>query len=375
MSFAGATPAGSPAAEMPPNPADLATQTDPTLKGSCPQKPAATGKLALTGLPGWLTEAFLETLEREPLPEVGAVRGLVHAGLLSHVTVAPRYPVVSEWFPYDLTDARTFRDAFDSCGALVHAAGVIHVRRPREWFDVNTAGTIALANAAKAAGVRRFVFLSSNAVGGASASPDVVFTEAMPPKPLSLYGLSKWRAEQALLELHEPGVFEVVILRPSMFYGPPVPQRHVDIYRRVLAGTMPLVGDGQFRRSVTYIDNLVQAVRLALVRPQAAGQTYYIVDDEIYTTRSIVEAMAEALAVTPRFLRLPRLVGPVAYRFDQLANAAGWYSAPLHLVGEAHWHVAISAAKASRELGYRPLVGLREGMRRAVRWCRERGFL
>jgi nucleoside-diphosphate-sugar epimerase len=332
-------------------------------------------ELAITGVPGWLTHAFLESMQREPLDGYDAVRALVQRTLRVDGALRNAYPNVGRWIPFELTDPASFASAFDGCSGVVHAAGAIHVRKPKDWYDVNTGGTLALARAAKAAGVRRFVFLSSNAAGGASASAAEVLTEDVPAKPLSIYGWSKWRAEQGLVQLHEPGVFEVAILRPSMFYGPPVPERHIDIYKRIVSGTMPLVGDGRFRRSVTYIDNLVQATRLALVRPQAAGQTYYIVDQEVYTTLSIVEAMAEALGVKPRFLRLPRLVGPVAYELDRLVSAAGWYSAPLHLVGESHWHVAISSAKAMRELGYRPAGTLQDGMNRAIAWCRERGKL
>jgi nucleoside-diphosphate-sugar epimerase len=138
---------------------------------------------------------------------------------------------------------------------------------------------------------------------------------------------------------------------------------------------MPLVGGGNYRRSVTHVENLVQAVRLAIVTPQASGQTYYVVDDEISTTRAIVDAMADALGVPARFIRLPALIGSVAYGADRLLEAAGLYSGPVHLLGESNWHVAISSAKAKRELGYAPARSLREGMREAVAWCREHGKL
>jgi nucleoside-diphosphate-sugar epimerase len=234
---------------------------------------------------------------------------------------------------------------------------------------------VALADAARRAGVRRFVFVSSNAAGGRCRSADEILDESMPARPASHYGKSKLEAEQALLAFHAPDRFEIVILRPSMFYGPPVPDRHVDIYRRVAAGTMPLVGGGDFRRSATHIDNLVEAVRLALVKPEASGQIYYVVDRNIYTTRRITESMAQALGVSPRFVRLPRLVGPIAAFLDELFDRISVYSAPMHLLGESHWHVAISSEKAARELGYSGAAQLQQGMDAAVAWCRERGLL
>jgi nucleoside-diphosphate-sugar epimerase len=330
--------------------------------------------LTVTGVPGWLTHAFMASLRTAPLDGVDSATALVHRGVTVDDGLRAAYPNVTAWHALDLAAAGDVRPLLDGAGTVVHAAGVIHVRTPREWDDVNTRGTVGLAVAAKAVGVKRFVFLSSNAAGGASDSAGVL-TEDVPARPLSRYGRSKLLAEQALLALHEAGRFEIVNLRPSMFYGPPVPARHVDIYRRLLTGRMPLVGGGEYRRSVTHVENLVQAVRLAVVAPRAAGETYYVVDDEIATTRSIVEAMAEALGVAPRFLRLPAATGSVAYAADRMLEALGLYSGTLHLVGESNWHVAISSAKAKRELGYAPARSLREGMREAVAWCRATGRL
>jgi nucleoside-diphosphate-sugar epimerase len=336
---------------------------------------AARSRLTVTGVPGWLTYAFLESLRAAPLAGDDSVTALVHRAVTVDDSLRSAYPNVSAWLPFDLALPGDARPLFAGCESVLHAAGIIHVRTPSQWDSINTEGTIALAAAAKAAGVRRFVFVSSNAAGGASATAADVLTEDTPARPLSRYGRSKLRAEEALLELHEPGRFEIVNLRPSMFYGPPVPARHVDIYRRVKSGRMPLVGGGDYRRSVTHVQNLVHAVRLALVTPQAAGGTYYVVDDEIATTCSLVEAMADALGVPARFIRLPAFTGSLAYGADRLLEAAGLYSGPVHLLGESNWHVAISSAKAKRELGYAPQRSLQEGMREAVAWCVRTGKL
>lgn len=115
---------------------------------------------------------------------------------------------------------------------------------------------------------------------------------------------------------------------------------------------------------------MVQATRLAVIHPAAAGEVFYAVDDSVYTTRSITEAMASALRVRLRVLRLPAIVGPLAYNADRLLAFAGVYWQNLHLMGESHWNVALSCAKLKQFLGYSPKVTLQEGMRRAVDWCR-----
>lgn len=333
------------------------------------------GKLAITGFPGWLTTALLDDLLAHPAQAPDELVLLAHpANMSAAATAAARYPWRSSVVPLELGAPLSVTDALRGVDVLVHTAAVIHVRRTDDWYRINTQGTIALANDAKRAGVSRFVMISSIAAAGKSL-PDRHLVEEDASKPMHHYGRSKLLAERALLELHEPGKFEVVILRPSMFYGPPVPQRHIDVYKRILTGQMPLVGGGNFNRSLIHIDNLTQAVRLAMVTPRAAGQTYFIVDRSIYTTRSVVEAMAEALGTKPRYVHLPAFMAEGAYQVDRALAAAGIYVTPIHLLGEAHWHQSASCSKAERDLGYAPAVELREGMHGAIAWCRTAGKL
>jgi nucleoside-diphosphate-sugar epimerase len=335
--------------------------------------------LAITGVPGWLTQALLDDLGDSNLDRIRKIKAFVHPGLLdSSGQIAQRNPILNSIHPLDLRQPGLFKgvqDALRDVDVLLHAAGAIHVQRTADWYRINLDGTLYLARAARAAGVRRFVFISSNAAGGRCGSAAQVLTESDLARPLSHYGRSKWLAEQGLAAMQRDGEFDVVILRPSMFYGPPVPERHVDVYRRILAGRMPMVGDGRYRRSITYIDNLVQATRLAMTHPDAPGEVFYVVDEPVYTTRRIAESMASALAVPLRLLRFPALVGPAAYFADRALASIGLYWQNLHVLGESHWHVALSCGKIKRRLGYQPRVEIDEGMRRAVEWCRQHGKL
>ncbi len=327
------------------------------------------GNTLITGVPGWLSAAVLRSLADAPPEGMGRVRCLVAPGMAcDEATLRRDYDLDIEVVRADMRDGAALAKAVAGIDSVLHGAAILHVRRPREWYDINTTGTRILAEAAVAAGVTRFVHISSNAAAGRSESKDHLLTEDEPAKPMSHYGRSKHLAELAIKTLSDR--METVNLRPCMFYGPPVPARHVDIYRRILAGRMPLVGGGDFARSVVHIDNLIQCCRLALSHPAATGQTYYVADRQVHTTRSVVEAMARALGVPPRFLPLPRLVAPLAYFGDMALAACGRYWQPLHLVGEADWHVGVSIAKAERELGYAPAVALDEGMAQAVAWCR-----
>jgi nucleoside-diphosphate-sugar epimerase len=332
-------------------------------------------KIAVTGFPGWLTSGLLDDLVAHPEVSPDEIVFFVHPPIFyAACELAARYPWKREIVPFDLTGKQSLRNLLEGVDAVVHTAGVIHVKHTRDWYDINTDGTIHLGSEAKCAGVRRFVFISSIAAAGKSwPNRDLVESDA--PRPMHHYGKSKLLAEKALSAMQKPGVFDVVALRPPMFYGPPVPSRHVEIYKRILHGRMPLIGGGKYNRSLVHIDNLAQAVRLAMMSPRAAGQTYFITDRPVYTTFSVVEAMAEALGTKARYVHVPALFAETAYQADRAIGALGIYVAPIHLVGESHWHQSASCDKAIQELGYRPTVELREGMRGAVEWCRRKNLL
>jgi nucleoside-diphosphate-sugar epimerase len=330
--------------------------------------------LLVTGAPGWLADAFLRSLARDPIEGVSHVRCLVQVSTLPD-DVAPdrRWGIEADIVRGDLRDVVSLARAVAGVDTVIHAAATMHARRIEEFYAVNTQGTRNLSWAAAKGGVRRFVYVSTNAAAGRSDSLLRLLRESDPDKPLSHYGRSKRLGERWLFEA--PGNMERTVLRPCMFYGPPVPERHVDIYRRITRGRMPLVGGGVYTRSLTYIDNLVQAVRLATCKPSAVGNIYNVADSEPYTTRQVTEAMARALGVNPRFIPLPELTATVAYRADSLLATFGLYQRTVHLLGESNWNVGVSIEKAREELCYSPKVAIEEGMRTSVQWCRERGLL
>jgi len=328
----------------------------------------------VTGAPGWFSGAALRSLTRDPLPGLTHLRCLVHSDeAADDQALRARLGAEIEIVRGNLQDVPSLARAVEGADTVLHAAAVMHVKKIDEYYAVNTEGTRALARVSVEAGVKRFVYLSSNAAAGRSDRASRLVSETDADKPLSHYARSKWLGERWLFET--PGRMSRAVLRSCMFYGPPVPPRHVEVYRRIASGRMPLVGGGDYARSLTHIDNLVQSARLALSKAAADGQVYNIADSEPYTTKTVVEAMARALGVTPRYLRLPALAADVAYEADWLLATFGMYQKELHLVGEATWNVGVSIDKARRELGYAPTVAIDEGMRGAVQWCRERGLL
>ena len=195
------------------------------------------------------------------------------------------------------------------CRVVVHLAARAHNTdegsdASRELFRrINVDATIRLADAAAAAGVHRFVFVSSAGVmGDFSARP---FTEADPPAPASEYAKSKWEAERALAEVCRQSEMELVVLRPVLVYGKGNPG-NLDRLMRLVATGIPLPFAGiQNQRSLLSVRHLAAIIDKAAELPGAAGQTVLLADGTDLSIAAIVRAFAEGMGVKARLFPLP----------------------------------------------------------------------
>jgi nucleoside-diphosphate-sugar epimerase len=284
----------------------------------------------------------------------------------------------------DLRDPSTIRTFTDeAAGAtLIHLAGIIHpTRGVREFIDVNVGGTKALVMAAGSSGIRRAVVMSSNSPIGASHNPFEVFDEESSYNPYMKYGMSKQIMEEWLLtKLRDRTLPEITIIRSPWFYGPEQPTRQTRFFSMIRTGRFPIVGGGHNRRSMGYVDSLAYGILLAARAPEAAGKLYWLADERPYPIREIVDTVREVLRddfsipVKPKTIQVPALVAEVARLGDRLLQTVGVYNQELHVLSEMNLTIACAIERAKRELGYKPLVELREGMRRSIKWCLDRGI-
>ena len=339
----------------------------------------------LTGAAGWFGRAYLDAVARGrtdgvgPVARSGAVRALVASpgDVEAVLEVAPD----AEVHVGDVTDEAALARLFDGAegASLVHAAGVIHPAKVADFDRVNHLGTRAVIAAAAAAGVRRMVHLSSNSPFGVNARVDDEFRPEEPYQPYLGYGESKMRGEIAVREAHEQGLLETTVVRPPWFYGPWQPERQTTFFTLVRKGRFPLVGDGEQRRSMAYVDNLVQGVALAERHPAAPGRAFWIADEKPYPMREVVETVKnalrdEGLEVSDRQVRLPALASTMAEKVDRVLQGRGIYHQEIHVMGEMGKTIACDVGASIEQLGYRPEFALYDGMRRAVAWCKQRGI-
>jgi nucleoside-diphosphate-sugar epimerase len=222
------------------------------------------------------------------------------------------------------------------------------------------------------------VHVSSNSPFGTNPQASDTFRAIEPYHPYLAYGWSKMEGELAVLDAVGRGL-DATIVRPPWFYGPFQPARQTTFFRLVRAGRFPVVGDGEQRRSMVYIDNLVDGVLAAELTPAARGLGYWIADAEAYTVNEIVATVGRALRdegfeVKEPSTRLPALAGHLAEIADRIVQRAGRYQQQLHVLGEMNHTIACDISASRTDLGYRPRVGLYEGMRDSIRWCVDQGL-
>lgn len=262
---------------------------------------------------------------------------------------------------------------------VIHTAGVIHPKRVGDFFHTNAQGTSNVVDAVAAHGVRRLVHVSSNSPFGTNPHAADVFRQDEPYRPYYGYGRSKMEAELAVFGAVRDRGLDAVVVRPPWFYGPFQPPRQTTFFRMVRRGKFPIIGGGQQRRSMVYVENLVDGILAAEATPGATGKGYWIADARPYTVVEIVDTVGRALAdegfeVKGGGTKMPAIVGRVAETADALIQRVGRYQQQLHVLGEMDKTIACDISASRTELGYEPRVELYEGMRRSIRWCVEQGL-
>ena len=231
---------------------------------------------------------------------------------------------------------------------VVHLAAAVHSRGTEALYQaVNVDATERLARAAKSAGVRRFVFVSSIKVNGEATPPERPFRAGDPPAPQDGYGRSKWQAEQKLTAL---GGMEVVVVRPPLVYGPGVKANFLRLLQLVDTGLPLPFASIRNRRSLVYVGNLASLLRHCAEHPRAGGKTFLAADGDDMSTPELVRRMASALGRSARLVPFP----------------------PSLLPSKLSGSLTVDASEARGILGWQPPHPVAEGLERTVAWYRSK---
>jgi nucleoside-diphosphate-sugar epimerase len=245
----------------------------------------------------------------------------------------------------------------------------------RGLFRASQKGTERLIAATrKVQGLKRFVYLSSQAVAGPSP-PERYQTEEDPPSPVSPYGKSTLSGEEAVLNCRDK--VPVTILRPCPIYGPR--DAYLFEYFKVIArGHFPMLGNEPISLSFCYIEDLIQALMLSITRDHPSGEVFFISDGEKYALDFFADVVSSALQVKLRKIHIPLW----AARFYAVA-ADGWgivrrrpvlfHRGKRAQASQRNWVCDIT--KAKKMIGFRPRFRLEAGVKVTLRWYQEKGWL
>jgi UDP-glucose 4-epimerase len=310
-------------------------------------------KVAVTGATGFVGAAV--------------VKGYAGRVGCSVIAVTRRLPVeplpgVAYLALGELGAGRPWHADLEGVDVLIHTAARVHVMNdsaadPLAAFRaVNVAGTLELASRAAAAGVKRFVFISSVKVNGELTRLGSKFNEADAPLPQDPYGVSKCEAELGLRQIALETSMEVVIIRPPLVYGPGVKANFAALMRAVQRGIPLPLGAIHNQRSLVALDNLVDFTITCAVHPQAANQTFLVSDGEDLSTTELVRKMAAAAGVPSRLVPVP------AWALRLGAGLLGKGDAVQRLCG----NLQVDISKARALLGWVPPLSVDEGLQLAM---------
>lgn len=328
----------------------------------------------ITGINGFVGQALTErVIAHGSLRIKGAVRSLQRCNF-------PARDGVQIFQTGDMNERTDWTEALEGVDLIVHLAARVHLLSDMsgdplaEFRLVNTAGTSRLAQQAAEAGVKRFVYLSSIKVNGETSDMKGVcsescgdavqksFVESDTPNPLTPYAVSKWEAEELLLKQSIESGMEVVIVRPSLVYGPGVKANFLRLLDLVWKGVpLPLKSLTNLRSMVS-VDNLVDFLVTCVVHPKAGGEVFLLSDGNDMSTPEIVRQLAFYMSKPVRLFPCPvgvlRIVAAMLGKSAQVDRVAG--------------SLQIDIGKARAVLDWSPPFTADDGFKKTVKWYLER---
>jgi nucleoside-diphosphate-sugar epimerase len=294
-------------------------------------------KILVTGSSGFVGSKVMEQAQLAGWECIGQCRAFKNGMNAQHYIVA------------QMNASADWGFALEGIDCVVHCAASVHKMHATKrealslYREVNTEGTLNLARQAVAAGVKRFIFLSSIKVNGESTSsglPFSAFDDCLPEDP---YGISKSVAEEQLFTLGKETNMEIVIIRPPLVYGEGVKANFASLLKLVSKGfPLPFRAINRNKRSLVSVYNLVDLIGVCIDHPKAANQVFLVSDDNDLSTSQMVALMASVQGKVNLSLPVPvwcfkiagkifkketvvdRLVGSLQLDIEHTKNTLDW---------------------------------------------------
>jgi 2-alkyl-3-oxoalkanoate reductase len=279
----------------------------------------------------------------------------------------------------ELSDTNLVRQAVVEADVIVHCAAKVGDWGPIEPYrQVNVEGLRTLLDACKGQALSRFILMSSLGVYSNRHHHGTTEEDPLPRRHGDGYSQTKVEAEQLAMHYYKEWGVPVTILRPGFVYGP----RDMTVMPRLISALkhnrLRYPGGGEAALNTIFINNLVDAVFLAVEPEKAVGQAYNLTDGEFVSKRRFIGSIADAMEL-PHPTRTPPLWFAIAVTWcaEKLAKLKGATKAPLFnfprlkFIG---YSLDFSIQKAMDDLGYRPRVNFEEAIGETMDWYKRNPY-
>ena len=312
-------------------------------------------RLLLTGATGFVGSAIQQRIVEDGNYDLTiAVRNINEQSKAVHIIKVD-----------DLTFNTDWSEALKGVDVVIHSAARVHVMDDTsadpitEFRKVNVEGTLNLARQAVEAGIKRFIFISSIKVNGEGTERGKPYIEGSKPNPIDPYGISKYEAEQGLLELAQTTSLEVVIIRPTLVYGENVKGNFHSLMKWTHKGIpLPIGGIKQNLRSLISVDNLVDFIVTCIEHKDAKNEVFLISDDDDISTAGLLEEISKGLGVKNKTVNIPPKF------INTAASALGKSGVAQRLTGS----LQVDISKAKNLLGWHPKYSSSESIQKAAKF-------
>lgn len=306
--------------------------------------------ILLTGASGFVGSTLVPTL----VTQGASVRCVVRSPLEIAGAEIETVPVL---------DGQTvWNHCLEGIDTVIHCAGRAHVMHDLyadplpEYRHINVEATINLARQAAAAGVKRFIFMSTVKVNGEQTMKERPFTEKDAPMPQNPYAVSKYEAEQALLKLAAETQLEVVIIRSPLIYGEGVKANFLSLLKMVHLGIPLPLGAIENKRSFVYLENLHSLIMCCIEHPNAANQIFLVSDGQDLSTPELLRYCATAMGVGAHLI-------PVPESWCMISASLFGHEDAIHRLFDT---LQVDISKAKKLLDWEPPISVQIGLHKTV---------
>jgi len=321
-------------------------------------------KAFITGINGFIGSNLAARLIEEGQQVSGLVRKTSDLTFLKDLNV--------RLFFGDLFDRNILDKATQEVDVVYHVAGLASDWGPMELFrKINVEGTRNLLESSLKSKVKRFVFISSAAVHGLSGFRDAI-EDSPKMDTIFPYCITKREAEDLVNRFHKENGLPILIIRPGNVFGPKDRITFVKMAQVLEKGQMVYISGGRALTCPTYVENLIEAIILAVSREDTIGETFIITDGLKITWKEYIDKIADRLGVRRPLISIPYSLayraGSVCEAIMKLLKSKAPPIITRYRISHAGKDFHFSIEKARTKLGYEPRVPLDEALERTVRW-------